>query len=427
MNKRFYATLLAMPLALSNAFADDATGGPVVKISGYGTAAMTWADTDKAEFSRPNQSGGAGRTGRTGVDSNLGLQANVAANDWLSGTVQGLVRKDGDDNYGADLAWAFAKAQVSEHLSLRVGRMGLPVFMISDYRNVGYANTMLRPPSEVYSQVVLNSIDGIDATYQRAFGDTNLTAQLAVGSTKTDIASNKTLVHLDGKSITALNLVAERGPLTLRFGRADTRITINDSAAQNGLIGGLRAAGAGYHFAQLGTLANALVLNDKKASFTSLGLGLDWNNIVVQSEYAKRKTDSYVNDTTSWYLMGGYRIGKFLPYYSHSNLSVDHIVANTVPAACPPGYPAACTPTMRALSAGVTEMTTTGTQGEQSTDTIGLRWDFHRSAALKVQIDRIRPKNGNGLFLAPAGSPKFAPGTSIGPVTVGAVAIDFVF
>lgn len=419
MNKRFYATLLAMPLALSNAFADDATGGPVVKISGYGTAAMTWADTDKAEFSRPNQSGGVSRNGRTGIDSNLGLQANVAANDWLSGTVQGLVRKDGDDNYGAELAWAFAKAQVSEHLSLRIGRMGLPVFMISDYRNVGYANTMLRPPGEVYSQVVLNTIDGIDATYQRAFGDTNLTAQLAVGSTKTDIASNKTVVHLDGKSITALNLVAERGPLTLRFGRADTRITINDSADQNALIGGLRAAAVQAHMPSLGTLANSLVLKDKKASFTSVGLGLDWNNIVVQSEYAKRKTDSYVNDTTSWYLMGGYRIGKFLPYYSHANLSVDHIVANTVPR---------LSPGLIQLSNGVTKMSSTGTQGEQSTDTIGLRWDFHRSAALKVQIDRIHPKNGNGLLLAPAGSNSFPAGApSVGPVTVGAVAIDFVF
>lgn len=418
MNKRFYATLLAMPLALSNAFADDATGGPAVKISGFGTAAMTWADTDRAEFSRPNQSAGVGRSGRTGVDSNLGLQANVAANDWLSGTVQGLVRKDGDDNYGAELAWAFAKAQVSDHLSLRVGRMGLPVFMISDYRNVGYANTMLRPPGDVYSQVPLNSIDGIDATYQRAFGDINLTAQLAVGSTKTDIASNKTVVHLEGKSITALNLVAERGPLTLRFGRADTRITIDDSTAQNNLIGGLRATAVRANMPSLATLANELVLKDKKASFTSVGMGLDWNNIVVQSEYAKRKTDSYVNDTTSWYLMGGYRIGKFLPYYSHSNLSVDHIVANTVPRI----------PQLALLSAGVTAMSTTGTQGEQSTDTIGLRWDFHRSAALKVQIDRIRPKNGNGLFLAPAGSLTFAPNAAaLGPVTVGAIAIDFVF
>ena len=49
-----------------------------------------------------------------------------------------------------------------------------------------------------------------------------------------------------------------------------------------------------------------------------------------------------------------------------------------------------------------------------------MRWDFHRSAALKVQIDRIKPKNGQGLFV------QAKPGFS-GPVTVVAAAIDFVF
>ncbi|HAT32039.1 MAG TPA: hypothetical protein DCW29_14635 [Janthinobacterium sp.] len=421
MKKRFLVTLLTMPLALANAFADDTSTGPSVKISGYGTAALTFSDTNDAQFGRPNQATGADKTPRTGVDSNLGLQASTVINDWLSGTVQGLVRKDGEDDFGAELAWAFAKAKLSDNFSVRVGRMGLPVFMISDYRNVGYANTLLRPPGEMYSQVPMNSIDGVDATYQRGFGDTNVTAQLALGRTKATIATGaNSVVHLEGKDIVALNLTAEHGPLTLRFGRADTKISVDDSTLLNGLTAALRATGAGYHFDQLGPLADALEVKNKKASFTSLGLGLDWNNIVVQSEFAKRKSASYITDTTSWYLMGGYRIGKFLPYYSHANLRIDTVVANTVPAACPAGYPAACTPTLRALSAGVNVLQSTGNQGEQSTDTIGMRWDFSTSAALKVQIDRVKPKNGQGLFLQP--KPGFT-----GPVTVGAVAIDFVF
>jgi hypothetical protein len=410
MKKRFLATLLTMPLALANAFADDATGGPTVKVSGYGTVAMTRTDTDDAQFARPNQASGVGKTARTGVDSNLGLQANVTVNDWLSGIVQGLVRKDGEDHYGADLAWAFAKAKLSDNFSVRVGRMGLPVFMISDYRNVGYANTLLRPPGEMYSQVPLNSIDGVDGTYQRSFGDTNLTAQLALGRTKATLATGpNSTVHIEGKSIVALNLVAEHGPLTLRFGRADTKISIDDSSDQNALIAALRGTGARFGIAQLGALADDLVVKDKKASFTSVGLGLDWNNIVVQSEYAKRKTDSYVNDSTSWYVMAGYRIGKFLPYYSHADLKSDGTVANSVP-----GIAA-----LRPLAAGVNTLLHTRNQQEQSSDTIGLRWDFHTSAALKVQIDRIKPV-GQGLFLQPAAGFK-------GPVTVGAVAIDFVF
>lgn len=411
--------MLALPFAMSAAYAADNL--PTVKISGFGTGALTFTDTNKAEFGRPNQATGAKKSPRTGVDSNLGLQASTDINPWLSATVQGLVRKDGQEGFGAELAWAFVKAKVSDEVSVRVGRVGLPVFMISDYRNVGYANTMLRPPSDMYSQVPFDSIDGVDGTYQTSFGDTTLTGQLAFGKTERVLSTGPaSVVHLEAKKMLALNLVAEHGPLTVRLGRASAKATIADSVSFNTLASGLRAAGAGYGFAQLPALANDLAVNDKKVSFTSAGAILDLNNFLVQTEIGKRKTDSYINDTTSWYVMGGYRFGKFLPYISHSSLKADNIVANTVPAACPAGFPAACTPTLRVLSAGVTRLTTTGTQGQQSTDTIGVRWDLHPSAALKVQIDRIKPKHGQGLLLQPAAG-------FTGPVTVGAVAVDFVF
>jgi hypothetical protein len=119
--------------------------------------------------------------------------------------------------------------------------------------------------------------------------------------------------------------------------------------------------------------------------------------------------------------MGGYRIGKFLPYYTHGKLSIDSSVTNTVPGACPAGYPAACTPTLRALSAGVATVRSSGLgQGEQSTDSIGLRWDVASSVDLKFQLDHITPKNGKGLFV------NANPGFNHA-VTVGTVAVDFVF
>jgi hypothetical protein len=414
MKKRIIATLLALPLAVSTAYAQDSSG---VRISGFGTGALTWTNSDQAEFSRPNQASGAKKDLTTGIDSNLGLQADYTINSWLSVTGQGLVRKDAEDDFGAELSWAFAKARINDELSVRVGRIGLPVFMISDYRNVGYANTFLRPPGELYSQVPFSSINGADLTWQHSFADTTVTAQIAYGGTESQLAGNTVEAH----GLSAINLVAEHGPLTLRLGRADGKMTINTSASLNGLMAGLRATGTGYHFAQLNQLASDLELHKKKASFTSAGLALDWNNIVVQTEYAKRKTDSYVNDTSAWYAMAGYRFGKVLPYVIHSELKIDSVVVNTVPAACPAGYPAACTPTLAVLSGGVNTLRNTGIgQGEQTTDTIGVRWDFYRSVALKAQIDRVRPQNGTGLFLVPQAGFK-------GPVTVGAVALDFVF
>lgn len=418
MNKRVIATLLALPLAVSTAHAQDGSGFPAVKISGFGTGALTYADTRQAEFARPNQAEGSSRDVRTGIDSNLGLQADMPVNSWLSLTAQGLVRKDAEASYGAELTWAFAKARISDELSVRVGRVGLPVFMISDYRNVGYANHMVRPPAEVYSQVPFNSIDGLDVTWQQSVGDTSLTTQLAYGSVKSPVSGG---VHAKGKQIVALNVSAEHGPFTFRAGHATTKLTIDDSTSLNTLLGGLRAAGAGYRFPQLATLAGEIEAIDKRSTFSSLGLAMDWNDIVVQTEYAKRKSETYINDTTSWYVMGGYRIGKFMPYVSHAELKIDSAIVNTVPAACPAGYPAACTPTMQQLGAGVRRLPNVGVgQGEQSTSSVGLRWDFASSVALKAQIDRVKPKNGTGLLV------NVQPGFK-GDVVVGAVALDFVF
>jgi hypothetical protein len=413
MKKRIIASALALSFVAPCAFAQDA-----VRISGFGTGALTWTNTDKAEFARPNQASGADKDVTTGVDSNFGVQADYAVNSWLSVTGQGLVRKDAQDDFGAELAWAFAKAKVSDDVAIRVGRMGVPAFMISDYRNVGYANTMLRPPAEVYSQMLFNTVDGADVIWQHSYGDTTYTAQFAVGKSKVDIAGGPSL---EGRRMTALNLVAEHGPLTVRFGRVDGRLTLNGSTSLATLLNTLNTVAAGYKFPQAAQLAKDIDVRDKKASFTSLGATLDWNNIVVQSEYAKRKTDSYINDTTSWYVMGGYRIGKFLPYYSHAKLAIDGNVHNGMPAACPAGYPAACTPTLAALNGVVANLRYTGvSQGEQQTDTVGLRWDFRSSVALKVQFDRVRPNKAAGLLI------NAQPGFK-GPVTVGAVALDFVF
>jgi hypothetical protein len=412
MKTRFFVAALALPFAVSTAYAQDSSA---VRISGFGTAALTWSDTNQAEFARPNQASGVKKKPRTGVDSNLGLQADYSVNSWLSVTGQGLVRKDGEDNYGAELTWGFAKAKVSDDVSVRVGRLVLPTFMISEYRNVGYANTFLRPPSEMYSQVPLNSVDGADLTWQHSYADTTITAQLALGRSKTSLSSG---IDAELGRLRALTVTAEHGPFTLRVGRTETRLTV-DAPQFNSLVASLNTAGNNFKIAQLNDMARLVDNHKKKGSFTSAGLGMDWNNIIAQTEYAKRKIDTASGSTDSWYVLGGYRFGKFLPYYSHAKLSVSSDFANTVPAACPAGSPAACTPTVRALRGALESLRTGTNNGAQSTDSIGLRWDFMSSADIKFQVDRVKP-DPKGLFV------HAAPGFK-GPVTVAAIAVDFVF
>jgi hypothetical protein len=349
MKKRMIASLLALTFAIPAAWAQDPNA---VRFSGFGTGALTWTDTNDAEFARGGQARGAGKSPRTGVDSNLGLQADYRVNDWLSFTGQGLVSKETEDDYGADLAWAFAKVKLSDQWSVRVGRVGLPVFMISDYRHVGYANTMLRPPQEVYNQIPVSHMDGGDVTWQQTYGDTNISASFSVGRNKTDMATI-TREH-------AVNFVVEHGPLTLRVGQVDGQLALKVPVT---LPDGRTV------------VAN---LPKRRVWFDSVGAMFDWNNIVLASELAK--THNSVGISRSWYAMAGYRFGKVLPYYNHSSTTG--------------AYP-------------------------QSTDSVGLRWDAFSSAAIKFQVDRVDPQ-AKGYFV------NVKPGFR-GPVTVAAVAIDFVF
>ena len=398
MNLKPLIILLTMSSAVSSAWAEEDSR---FTFSGFGTAALTRSNTSDAEFARPNQIAGVTTTPRTGVDSNLGLQLTAKATDWLSATGQGLVRKNVTDSFGAELSWLFVKAKVSDSLSFRAGRIGLPVYMISDYRNVGYANTMIRPPVEMYTQIPMESVDGVDAVYQTSFGETAVTAQFSYGKTDSDNAAGFTLKL---RNMSGIHLVAENGPFTVRFGRVDSKLTVDNGMTVNALLGALTHYG-------FSSVASQLAVNNTKASFTSLGLGVDWKNIVVQAEYGKRKTDSLtVPNTTSWYTMAAYRIGAFLPYFNHASATQDS--ARSV-AGLPTSGP------LQVLSLGANTVASNAVL--QTSNSVGVRWDFNKSAALKVQIDRMTPTAGtNGVFV------NAKPGFS-GPVTVLAAGVDFVF
>lgn len=392
------AALTICSIFAAPAFAQD---GMPITISGFGTGALTSTDSDQAEFTRLNQAAGVRKDWRTGVDSNLGLQVTAKWSDTISFTAQGLVRKYGEhDAYGAELAWAFAKFKLNDDFSLRLGRVGLPVYMISDVRNVGYANTMLRPPNEVYRQVNFDSADGGDITYQHGFGDNTVTAQLAIGNARTKLPGGS---HVDFKPAMAAQVSLERGPFTYRLGHARAEFSVYDSASINALTTALTAL-------RLNSVLAQIPIKDVKGTFNSAGINMDYNNIIGMAEFAKRKTDSrLVQDTTSWYAMLGYRWGKFVPFIVHGDVKQDSI-RNF--AELPTTGPLA------ALSAGANAAIKSGLQ---STTGVGVRWDFYKSAAFKVQVDRIDTRDGAGYFIN--AKPGFAGST----VNVYAASIDFVF
>lgn len=410
----------------------SANASDALRISGFGTIGAVHTSNSEAQFVTPGQPGeGATNSGfKFNPDTKLGIQANYQINPMFSGTAQILTKENGQGNWNPSLEWAFVKAQITPEWSARAGRIGTPFFLISDFRDVGYANLWVRPPLEVYGQVPVSNFNGMDVTYQKDIGTTTVSATVFAGPSRAYVANSK--VKLDNNY--GLNTSAQfDNGLTLRFGYAQSKLSI-ESAKLDPLISGLdqlaAAGSAGGPLAGLfgftGQSATAITdfsdqlnVNKKRASFIGVGASWDHGNWLVSGEYTKRKTNSYVADTTGWYASVGYRVGKFTPFIYASKLKTDRSPSNPITPLLAASYSGAAQ-----LSAGA-DTVLAGNDTAQKAIAIGTRWDVFSNVALKAQIESIRPESRQGLFL-PVNS-TVIPDLSHKTINVLSLSADFVF
>jgi len=391
------ATLAACALAAQAQQKED----QVFSLSGFGTLGIVGTDQDGAQYLIPGQVRGADKSWSGEVDSKLGVQLAAKFNGMFSATVQVLSKQDGEGSFTPAVEWAFAKMQATPGLAVRLGRMGAPLFAVSDFRDVGYANTWLRPPIDVYGQVPISHFDGGDVNWQTRVAGKTLTLQALAGSSSAQVGRTK--VKID--SMLGVNATVELvDGLTLRVGHVAGKLTV-DSATLNQLVGVLRQT----PFAGVG---EQLDPNKKRASFSGIGLNYDQGDWIAIAEYTKRKTQTFIPDTTGWYATLGYRVGQFTPYLTLSQQKTDSSnVDNTIPRSLViGGLPLAA----------VVDAATGAQSTPQKTAALGMRWDAWRNTAVKAQWDSVKP-TGDGQFRG------IDPGFGNKRVNVYSLAVDFVF
>lgn len=407
------ATVSALMATCGSAMAQESAGPSAFRFSGFGTFGAVVTDTRDGEFLTPGQANGATEHPEFGVDSRLGIQGVYQFNQVFSGTAQILSKQNYRGDYDPGFEWAFVKAKLSPMFSVRAGRMGAPFFMISDYRDVNYANLWVRPPLETYGQVPVSNFDGADLIFQNSVGPASLSAQLWGGYSQAKLTTSEIKL----KKTMGLNLTAEfDNGLTLRVGSAKTKLSIasnNLTALQNGFaltIQGLTLANSPL-LPSVRALASDFALKDADATFSGVGASWDSGNWQLNGEYTHRTIDGYQGNSTGWYTSVGYRIGKVTPFAYATQLKVDGVPANAL---APLGG-------ALATQVGGVLRSTNGTA--QKTWALGARWDVASSAALKAQFERVKPSSlGAGLFIVPAGA------TMKGQtVNVLSLSVDFVF
>lgn len=399
MQESIRTLAVALISGLGLAGAAHAQSAPDFRVSGFGTVGLVKTSDSSVEFIHSGQPTGAGTSFSAQPDSRLGIQLDTTFSPMFSATLQAMSKYNGKGNSTPQAEWLFGKARLSDSVALRVGRMGAPFFAVSDFREVGYANTWLRTPSSVYGQVFLRSFDGADLQYSTKLGGVPFTAQVLAG--KTTGTSDRTDVDFKGQ--VGINVTAEPiDGVTLRAGTINGKLTVQSQSMLDFV-----AQLAGFGFGAVGDQINC---TDRKASFSGVGVNVELGNFVGASEYTVRDTACYVPDTTGWHVMAGYRFGDFTPYVVVSSVKVkDKNVNNTIPAS------------------GATAPLYFGVEGflnslnvAQDATAIGLRWDAWRNVAVKVQYESVDTKGGRGMFRLVGPAPT-------GKVGVTSLAVDFVF
>ena len=413
MKIRSFCSALALCLAAPLA---QAQWEPRFSFSGYGTLGVVHSNYDQADYLvdafKPDGPGHT-RAWSADVDSRLAAQASAAFGNRLSAVVQVIVQQRHDDTYKPTVEWANLKYQVTPDLSIRVGRVVLPIFMVTESRRVGYANPWVRPPVEVYSLVPVTTIEGVDVSWRLNVAGITHTVGANGGRANAKFPSSSGVEASEAnvRDIFALAYTAESGPLTVRanYGRATLTIGSYDP-----LFDAFRL------FGPMGeAIADRYHVRDRKVDFIGFGASYDPGPWFATAEWASFETHSLLSDRSGWYVSGGARVGKFTPYATYARIRVDSNKSD-------PGLDLALLPPeARPLAAQANFVLNQQLVNfpEQDTISLGVRWDFAKNAALKLQVDRVNVAAGSkGTF----GNiqPGFEPGKT---VRVVSAAVDFVF
>jgi predicted porin len=415
MQKKNLAIAIAIALSTPVAvFAQESASSTssMFRFSGFGTLGAVATDTDKAQYATSVlQPGGAKKSADFGVDSLIAGQVDAQFTPQFSAVIQAVANRTADDDFVPHIEWAFARYAFTPDLTVRAGIMAVPIFMLSDSRLVGFSYAWVRPPTAVYSQSPTTKFQGGDITYRHDVSGVNLSAQAYIGRAPTDIPVAATGGHkqADLDNMFGVQLTAESGPWNFRVGYLQTDFTYRDQGIQP-LFDGLRQINALVPGAA--ALADELDTIDKKITFMTVGGSYESGNVLLMGEYGKRKADLFLADTSSWYVMGGYRFGNFMPHITFSQVKVDSATSQSIVPSVGP---------LAAVAGGVNTLLS-GQNVAQKTIAIGARYQFHKNADVKVQWDRVDLPNG-----AVGNFQKADPGFAGSKVNVYSAAVDVVF
>jgi hypothetical protein len=390
------------------------------RISGFGTVGLSHVDAPsgwsyRRDFSQPFDPGST----RGDLDSRLGLQLNYTPSTQFELNVQAVAtRRAAAAPDSAVIQWAFAAYRPTPDLTLRVGRVNLDAYLLSDHRDVGFSYDFARPPVEFYAQLP-SSLDGADIARAWNLGGALWRAKLFAGRTST--TANQ-IEQLPLHPVYGIMGSREADGLLLRVSAVRARLaagsmTLEPLLAALSSVAALPVAPAS---AQAQALMSDLNLADSYATYFGLGAQYEHQDWIVSAE-ATRVSGEYAFDFVAGYGSVGRRFGPVTVF------GIASAIESAKRAVATPPFAAELAPVIGPMAAQQIEIlgaesafAVNALGARQRTLSLGARWDLNAQLDLKAQWDFIRVHDDGGALW---GNAALTPASA----NLGTLELDFVF
>lgn len=302
-----------------------------INISGYGTIQTGLM---KVEGLNPNLLQFYPESSKLSIEESvLGLQASLKLSDRTKAVVQ--IQLEGRNDFEFNTEWAYIQHSLNKNYDVSFGKMSMPLFYRSRYRNVNYSHPYSRLPLSVYIGHEFKSISGVSFSAKRFIAGRTLFMRTDVmygnwsGETYESIRNEYIPARLDNIYSLALEVECTKCSLTVFGGMWKAKPKV---AGINSLINDSVSEPVSQYEALLTQKAEVLY----EALYVNSGatykyIGFDWDitlDLNVVGEYANYGLDSSIDSFNStWYVSGSYRVSKYhtLTYhYERYNQDLDN-------------------------------------------------------------------------------------------------------
>jgi hypothetical protein len=381
-----------------------ASSSPDVRVSGFGTIGVVTTDSAdfgyRADFSKP--SGVFKNEYDFAESTNLGIQFDIISTDEIDMVVQAIYRDQDELNLDTLLNLAFIRYAPNANWSFRLGRTAFDLFLLTEYRDIGYAYTWAHVPSEIYGVIPHRYLDGIDVTYSQQLGHLTFSAKLFHGKNEFAVtafsAPDAPAFRFDNIIGLALDLQSINWDIAVN--RTQLKL---DSQAIRPLVDGITQLDSfvpnfSFIWPNAVVFVNAADLNNRSGVYTSVSGQYRFEKVTVIAEFAKNKTDSLsVQSVKSGYLSSIYHINAHnffasIAYSQSEKFDLDGTgIILPALAQVPGGLDA------YAASKFILNFYSLN----QKTMSLGWRWDFDENMSFKLQLDHTRIDRGGSTFWQP--------------------------